>query len=471
MSTVFLQLIFFKEIPNWAAYRFISNQQTPCFYKFVAMLKKLVSLLAAILPFTLHSQDIVQVNFTETAYDERYHKGKLIVPIFRYTSPEIEEYEKFGAPGKKALDKFTLKKLPDMTGCVDTAYGFIYYTGVPSNTNRGYITLLIGNYRRSWDKIAQLYVDRNNNLDFTDDGPAISIPFFTEYLDVEFANPAAEGAVYKVRLSRFPMDKDAKYRQLMDEFYQRNQGNKVFAGIDYSFKENRMNMKGTTYINGTDTFRIGLYDGNYDGLYTNAEFDLIYVAKQGDSIFLDDYRFVFQDGMKEAEFEWNFKVYKVTELDPAGRFMKFYWDKNAQSRKALRIGKKIPKFEFYLTDAKTVKKIKKYRKKGLYVYFYSLENPNIEEDTAVLRQLHNKYSNCLNIVTLNYGDYYKTLNAIKVLDAVPYTMGISNRRLNRMFNIEQLPTGFLCRKRLRLSHIGVTPKDVWELMEKGSKKD
>lgn len=431
------------------------------------MAKKLLYTLLLILPLTGWAQDIVQVDFTETAYDERYHKSKLIIPVFKYTKNDIEEYEKFGIE-KKNLKTFSIKQFPNMVGADDTAYGFIYYSGAPADINRGYVTFLMNNYRR-WGKPAILHVDRNNNLDFTDDGPADTVGNYTYFLDIRFQHPQFPNAFYTARISRFELNKDEKYRYLMDEYYTKNQGNKIFAGIDYSFKENRLNMRGATYNNSGDTFRLALYDGNFDGLYNNAEYDQLFVAQKGDTIFLDDFAFAIDEKLKNTEFEWNYKVYKVTDIDPAGRYIKFYWDKNALSKKALRIGKKIPKFSFYLHDSKTKQKIKKYKRKGLYIYFYNTENPSFEQDTAALSQIHRQYGNCINIVTLNFGDYYKTISAMKVLDEIPYTVGLSNRELNRAFNIEQLPTGFLCRKRLKLAYKNIGPQEVLELLNKGKK--
>ena len=435
------------------------------------MAKLIISaLIFLLLPITQFGQNnIVEVSFDEKAYDERYFKSKLIIPLFKFTNNSIEEYEKFGVLNKKPLDYFAIKKFPDMSGAVDTAYGFIYYSGAPANINRGYVTVLVANYKR-WVKPAILYVDRNNNLDFTDDGAADTFTSFTPHLDINFPHPKYSNAKYTIRLSRFNLEQDAQYRFLMDEYYRKNQGNKVFAGIDYSFKENRINMRGTTYANGADTFRIALYDGNYDGLYNSAEYDKIYVAKKSDSIFQDNFSFPIEERITKTEFEWNEKVYKITEFNPSGNTIKFFWDKDAVSKRALQIGKKIPKFTFYLHDSKTTKKIKKYKRKGLYIYFYNYNNPNFDNDTAILTQIHRKYGNCINIVTLNYGDYYKTISAMKILDKIPYTVGLSSREINRMFNIETLPQGFLCRKRLRLAHKDISPQEVLELLDKGSKE-
>ncbi len=433
------------------------------------MFKKLFLFVFLLAPFVSYGQEVVQVSFDEKAYDERYFKSKLILPIFRFQTPEIEEYEKFGVFNKKPLGRFTIKKFPDMSDATDTAYGFIYYSGAPSDINRGYITVLINNYKR-WVKPAVLHIDRNNNLDFTDDGAADTFTAFTPHLDIDFKHPKVPNAKYSIRISRFDLSKDAKYRFLMDDYYKKNQGNKVFAGIDYSFKENRMNMRGTTYINGSDTFRIALHDGNYDGLYNSAEYDKIFVAKKNDSIFLDDFSFPIEERIKKTEFEWNEKVYRITEFDPAGNYIKFFWDKDAVSKKALRIGKKLPKFTFYQHDSKTTKKIKKYKRKGLYIYFYNFDTPNFESDTAALTRIHRKYGNCINIITLNYGDYYKSISAMKVLDNIPYTVGLSSREINRKFNIETLPKGFLCRKRLKLAYKDISPQEVLELLDKGSKK-
>lgn len=431
--------------------------------------KSIVAALFVLISVNCLAQKIEQIRFDEKAYGERYFKSKLIIPIFKYQRNSIEEYEKFGVFNDKKLENFSIKKFPDMNDATDTAYGFIYYSGAPSDINRGYVTILVNNYKR-WVKPAIIHIDKNNNLDFTDDGAADTFTAFTPYLDINFPHPVVKNANYTVRLSRFDLSKDEKYRFLMDEYYKNNQGNKVFAGIDYSFKENRLNIKGTTYINGTDTFRIAIEDGNYDGLYNSAEYDKIYVAKKSDSIFLDDFSFPIEERIKKTEFEWNEKVYKITEFDPAGNYIKFYWDKDAVSRKALQVGKKIPKFTFYLYDSKTTKKIKKYKRKGLYIYFYNYSNPTFDEDTTALTQIHRKYGNCINIVTLNYGDYYKSIRAMKVLDKIPYTVGLSNREINRMFNIETLPQGFLCRKRLRLTHKNISPQEVLELLDKGSKK-
>ncbi len=85
------------------------------------------------------------------------------MPVYKFDSMRIEPYAKFGVDMGKNQVWYTIKQLPDMTGCKDTGYTYIYFSGADNSSNKGYLLTLIGNYVRS-RRSMYFYIDRNNDF-------------------------------------------------------------------------------------------------------------------------------------------------------------------------------------------------------------------------------------------------------------------------------------------------------------------
>lgn len=121
-------------------------------------MKLCVSFLSLLIPTFLSAQDVsFKIDKTYVnPYGENSDVGGFI-PLLKLESDSIF-YRKVG--GK-------IKRFPKKIDRSDLAYGFVYFTGIEGSFFKKAITLLVANYST---RNPMVYVDKNGNLDFTDDG-------------------------------------------------------------------------------------------------------------------------------------------------------------------------------------------------------------------------------------------------------------------------------------------------------------
>jgi hypothetical protein len=113
------------------------------------------------------SDELIYVKLDEWAKDERFDKLQIVTPFFILENDTIEtlDFENMRTPQKVRITK--------PQGFNSYAYGFLFFRGIPNKQNEGYVTVLMVDLS---DRVPKLFIDRNNNYDFTDDEPAINIP-------------------------------------------------------------------------------------------------------------------------------------------------------------------------------------------------------------------------------------------------------------------------------------------------------
>lgn len=392
--------------------------------------------------------------------DDKKDKQKLIVPVFKSPGSEIESYEEFGIYKKEAPKKFKVS-YPDLNGVLDTAYGFIYVGFLNKSLCEGYMPFLICNYKRGKTP-AILWFDKNGNFNFSDDGYPDTLYLYQTSKSFKFHSEIDSNQKYEVVLSRFDLFKDYNYKKIVEEFYKNYQGNKVFAGYDYSFREVRQNMKGFKIYIDKDSFQLSLYDANYNGIYNEAEKDRIYLAAYDDTVFRTERMQLISKNLNLIE--WNFKVYEIKIDDLYGCQISLKASPNNKSKREITIGKKLPNIKYKNEYNKNIR-LKKYKKKALYIYFWNRNIPTFDEDTAYLAKIKKEYPCHIEILALNYGDNPVVINNLREYDSVPYQLGLSGLKINQKFGIERIPSSFLTIKRLIVFKIGLTPKELYELLK------
>lgn len=411
-----------------------------------------------------------QVNYTvdlnAMGRDRYFEASKLIAPVFKLNSDEIETYEGFGVEAKKPLQKFKVK-LPDLSGCLDTGYSFLF-SEVSEKSSNGYTAVLIANYSRR-HLPAIIFVDHNNNYDFTDDGTPDTFHLIQHYIDIKLKNPERPEQFVTFRWSRFPFTKDLSFKRMADELFHEYSGSKTFVGTTLSFREQRFNIKTAHCVAGNDSFQVSMQDMNYNGLYNEPGIDRILINPWGTEIVGTDFSFDIQKKVNQTTFERNYKSYRVISLDDYGRQLSFQHQPEVQAERQLKVGKKVPNFKFVDSDGKT-RKLRKFRRKPVYIYFWNRNQPNFESDTSYLRLIHEKYGQQIRIIALNYGDNPKALNSYVEVNGVAYLCGISTKLIAQKFLVESIPQGFVLKKRRRLYHNNMNPNDLLILLESGEFK-
>lgn len=413
--------------------------------------------------FSVFSQT-AKVKLNMFVEDEKGKKMQSIIAVYKYKGQPFEDPINIGVETKKASGKFNAK-LPNMEDIKDTSYAYIYFGALNERkTLPGYVFVIIGNNKRTKSP-ALLWIDRNNNLDLSDDGAPDTFYNNVNNKDIVLVHPENKNATYTLNISRYDFATNPKYIALLDDYYKENSGIKQFSGSLYSFRELRINCIAGDIKIGNDSFRIGIKDANCNGFYNDESSDFILVGDYKTPV-LPDNRINIINKKGKTYFERLGKKYIISEIDPLGNYISIYIDENAKIKNSLVVGKKIKKFRFESTDIdKKMVSIKKYKKKPTYIYIWRFNQLGFDNDTAILRTIVNQYSNKIQILTLNYGETPKELKSFKRKAKLNWTIGQSTMKINQKLFIEQYPTGILTKKKLRVQKISISPSELLDLLQ------
>ncbi len=401
----------------------------------------------------------VQLSNLERVEDEQFKKSMAIVPVYKYTSSSIEPYIMFGVDPPENLQDLQIKKMPNMQGMTDTGYSFIYFSGADNAANQGYILTILGNYRRSMRTI-YFFTDKNNNLDFSDDGPADSLKYRDFEMVISIPNPIVPEAYYQVKLSRLEYGDNVMYKNLLTEHYKKHSGKKTFTDINYCFREQRYNVLAADYIQGEDSFRFAVKDLNTNGLFNEPCIDKVFIGPYGNQVTTEEMQFILPN-VQKTRFEWNRKVYYLKDISASGGQIKLSVSAEEKTNYQLPKGKKIPAFSYKPTHGKKKISIRSYKGKDVYLYFWDKDKLS-SEDTLYLGKLMREYASELNLVTLNHGDAPKSVYLVQHYDKLSFPIGFSSTKIGKAYFIQETPDGFLADSKQKLIQDRMSPKQVYE---------
>ncbi len=410
---------------------------------------------------------VVKVELSNAAFDEHSKKIQAIIPVYKFPKSPFEDPLLNGIKSKKQAASFNAK-LPNLAGYKDTCYAYIFYGGIAQRRDLpGYVLAVLANNKRN-EKPCIIWVDKNYNLDLTDDGAPDTLRYNDKFLNLTFSNPANTNAKYNVNISRYSQNFNTSYIGMLNSYYKENSGSKYFAGTDYSFKETRLNTQAGDFKLGNDSFRIALKDGNCNGLYNNEDVDFLLIGNYKSNE-TPELNIPLKNNVSKVFFEKNGKRYVVENIDELGKNITIKIDESAKLKNALVVGKKIKKFKFETSD--TIKKkisIKKFKKKPTYIYVWKIDQENFTQDTIALRKIQNLYADKIHIVTLNYGEKPIIIKRIKARKKINWLIGFSTAKINQMLYVEKFPTGILTRKKLKVSKVGLSPTELLLLLQNNS---
>lgn len=404
-----------------------------------------------------------RIYLTDRVEDDKIKKSHAIVPVYKYVTTSIESFDMFGVNKKpEERERITIKKLPEMPACRDTGYTYIYFSGANSDVNQGYLLTLIGNYRRSLRTI-YFFVDRNNNFDFSDDGPPDSLQYGVPSFELTLKNTLNSEAEHKIRLSRIQYGKNLKYKALLGEHFRNNSGTKIFTNINYCYREQRLNMLSGVLTTATDSFRVGIKDMNVSGLFNESCVDRFYVGPKHEEVYTDDMLEI-QPNFERTLFEWNRKQYKLTNIEPTGKYVDIQEVEFPELKKKLKTGKSVDDFGFVNIENKR-EDLSDYKKKEVYLHFWNLQNVQ-EEDTMYLAKIQRDFGDKLQIIALNHGDHPRKVRVYEYYNDVTWKMGYSSGFIARQFFLESVPYGFYLGKKCKLKQENIKPIEMYEYLQK-----
>jgi hypothetical protein len=411
---------------------------------------------------SLWAQSNYQLELNQIVMDEKGRKMQSIIAVYKYKGQPFIDPALIGVAGNKEPKKF-YAKMPNMTGINDTNYAYIFYGGTDQRKDlKGYSLMIIGNNQRSI-KPALLWIDKNHNLDLSDDGAPDTFYYNTPDKDITLAHPKQSTAQYTVNISRFSFSYNSKYLGMLDEYYKNNSGPPAFSGALYSFKEQRLNTIAGDYNNGIDSFRIGIKDVNCNGFYNDWGIDQLIIGNYKSE--LPDQSIVLENKKQNMRFVAMGKAYTIQSIHPIGAFIEFSAYTGNEVITHLPIGKKIKPFRYQLYN-KSLQSSKALKKQACYLYFWNDQNPNFFKDTQALRTLTTLFGSKIQIITFNKGLNHQELLQFKRYGQITWPIAIATESLLKELMIGQLPYGIYCSKRLKVKQVAISPADLLILLKK-----
>jgi len=422
------------------------------------MFKRLLFSVIVFFQLSLYSQS-KKVILDQLGVDESFKKSQSIIPVFDFKENRFETISDFGIKTKKNPSTFAVI-LPKMQNVLDTSYSFIYFGGATqSKENEGYVFVVLGNNKQRYHTYTLLWIDKNMNLDLNDDGGPDT--FFNNnpnyYLDVQLVNPKVENAFFFLRLTRFELHKNVPYKVMLNDHYKKNSGNKTFSGADYSFREQRLNIRSTIVYEQNDSFVLAIKDVNCNGIFGEEE-DLILLGNANETEIKEN---SFEKDDKGFYFERNFEQFRITYIHPNGSYLEYQKIENASLNHALKEGDKLPKTTYYLAgDLKKELKLRKPIFKKKYIYFFNIESPTLEEDTLALGILSRDYPKKIHIIAMNYGDPPRKVFGWSNIHKINFKVGITTTQTKQMLYLEKIPYSIQTNRFNRIKSMNQTPNDI-----------
>ena len=406
--------------------------------------------------------DLITVKLDELGRDERFEKMVVTMPVFLTLSDSVltMDFENL-RPAKR----IQIKRPP---GYNSYGYGYAFFSGNNNTQNPGFVNLLFAGV---YDLTPRLFIDRNNNFDFTDDGNGIALPrkkddslLFNLYRN----DDSLAGIFVKLKLLNF--GNQPAYRKLMNEYYQYFYKGRTLAGIEHCYREQRYIIKCGTVKFNNDSFRLALYDGNSNGLYYEPDSDRVITANIDDTIFdsRDELR-SFPISTKKMFVEYHGEQFEIIEIDKAGRYIRLkYLSENLLLGKT-KVGDKIPKFKFTTWDGDK-KKIKKFKRYDVYLYFTGANVKSFSADTSMLRKIADAYPDQLKVIAFIDVNKSYELKIFGTYSNLNYIAAFKERDIIQKLAIKGLPSSVWLGKRRKVIRYNLKPEEFLKVYTNSTKK-
>ena len=398
----------------------------------------------------LGQNDVITVNLDTWGKDDRFHKYENTLALFKVQGDTI-----------KSLDFEDLRPAVDIIikkpqGYRNYAYGYLFFTGSSNLLNPGFVTVLVADYNTV---AATLWVDNNQNFDFTDDEKR-TLPYFSNKgIEIEIGDD--KNGKNRITLTRTMLFGKLDLRKYKDEYYNYYYKDRTFIGLDYTYREQRYLAKSGIVKLNDDSFRIALHDGNSNGRFNDNDTDRLIVINYNDSIFdttNDLFSSKLSSDKKNNYFEKNGKIFEIIEADPLGNYVKIKLSNSDLLFGKIAVGKKIPKVNI-TTHRGEKKNLKKLRKHQVFMYFTSLTSKNFEKDTAILRKIAAIDSCSIRVIMFLYANKSYTVRIFGSQSKANYTIALGHKILNKKLGIRGLPQTLLVGKRRKVIKYGITPEE------------
>jgi len=353
--------------------------------------------------------------------------------------------------------------LPASIGAsTEIAYGFIYFTGRPDGKLENDILFLVADYRGTEPRF---FVDGNNNLDLTDDAPAVERE--GDSRDWVMTLCAADGPefAFPLRLSFFRddaklgPDEFAQFETILGAVVKRNGGKATSAA--HWLAERRLNARSANIRIGERAFQIGLHDWNCNGRYDDKDVDMVLVgeyegeylprSKSSGANVIGDETLIRVQG----------QVFEITAIDPSGSSLRIAPSDKEFSR--LTDGDRLPRAAVSMLFDDFETSLDELAGPGTYLLidFWGHWCKGCIVAIPELKRAAAEFAGELTILGLHSGDHAIAREMVES-EELDWLHGIASEELVEAFLVDAWPTYVLVDPDGRILSMSTSVKDALE---------
>lgn len=325
--------------------------------------------------------------------------------------------------------------IPAKLDTSDIAFGYIYFTGWKNMTIDKISPVLVESYK---DYHARIYVDKNQNMDFSDDGDPHQLNGKNDSIVISMVSSTNEKGLFKLMLNWIGYSSPESRKMTTDFFGDHPNGRKnTQLHSDYWLEDRRLNQRITKSVLNGDSVLIGIYDYDCNGLFNNTR----------DRVMIGDYATgTISDRKSQGAYslgdttivKTKDSYFEITEIEETGSYLVI---KPTDLRiNKLIYGDTVPDLPVRLINDSVVS-LHSLLKPGAYnlIDVWGTWCKGCLLQTPKLMELDSAYGQKLHIIALNFGNNKKQIQDYMAKNNIPWPNGYADDNIRSTFMVDGYP--------------------------------
>ena len=403
----------------------------------------------------------VSLNFNSRALDAEQHQSMGLIPLFFLRGDSVGEFLDLSAAivGEEVRYR---KIIPPKYSTLNMAYGYFFNNQLSNSFSPHHSLFLIENPTQLHRKKSLIWIDRNQDFDFSNDLP--------DTLELGKSNgvisSGSGGKALGIQLEPFPYQQFKQFAKMSDEAILLQQGNRTYVSSRFSLKETRWNLWYARTIYDGDTVDIGIKDVNCNGKYNDWGIDRVFIKSYNNPIFYGNNSVVLE---KTTDLFWMGNSFELKVFDDQLGVVEMKKVAPKTNDYCLSVGKKFPRFRFCVAEKPVHKKqIRRVRAEYVFVYVWSAENPSFIADSAILHQIQRNLPSNIKILMLNHGGSGRYVYRYNKRYETNFLQGFCSPKIAKKLKLQSMPQSFLLDSRQNIVKIGMNARQFQRFIAKNT---
>ena len=403
----------------------------------------------------------VSLNFNSRALDAEQHQSMGLIPLFFLRGDSVGEFLDLSAAivGEEVRYR---KIIPPKYSTLNMAYGYFFNNQLSNSFSPHHSLFLIENPTQLHRKKSLIWIDRNQDFDFSNDLP--------DTLELGKSNGVISsglgGKALGIQLEPFPYQQFKQFAKMSDEAILLQQGNRTYVSSRFSLKETRWNLWYARTIYDGDTVDIGIKDVNCNGKYNDWGIDRVFIKSYNNPIFYGNNSVVLE---KTTDLFWMGNSFELKVFDDQLGVVEMKKVAPKTNDYCLSVGKKFPRFRFCVAEKPVHKKqIRRVRAEYVFVYVWSAENPSFIADSAILHQIQRNLPSNIKILMLNHGGSGRYVYRYNKRYETNFLQGFCSPKIAKKLKLQSMPQSFLLDSRQNIVKIGMNARQFQRFIAKNT---